>query len=82
MNEEELNQIIEALEELEKDMTIPRNVKQKIQKTIQILREKSEISIKVNKALNELDEMADDANMQPYTRTQLWNLVSMLEALN
>lgn len=81
MAEEEINQIIEALEELEKDMTIPRNVKLKIQKTIQILKEGSEISIKVNKALNELDEMADDANMQPYTRTQLWNIVSMLETV-
>jgi len=28
-----------------------------------------------------LDEVSDDNNIQPYTRTQIWNIASMLEAL-
>ena len=34
---------------------------------------------KINKALHELEEVAEDTNMQPYTRTQIWNVVSLLE---
>lgn len=82
MTEERIESVIESLEELEKDITIPRNVKIRLQSTIQILKEDLDISIKVNKALNELDEIADDANMQPYTRTQLWNIVSLLETIS
>ena len=44
------------------------------------LQEDKEISIKINKALDELDEIGDDANMEPYTRSQIWNLVSALES--
>ena len=78
----QLKEIIEILEELEEDMTVPRNVKDKIKTTIEILKEKTEdLKISINKALHELDEIADDANLQPYTRTQIWNIVSLLEKI-
>jgi uncharacterized protein (UPF0147 family) len=75
----EVQQIIEALNELQGDIVVPRNVKVKIGETIKILEEDTEMSIKVSKALNELEEVADDANLQPFTRTQIWNVISMLE---
>jgi len=37
--------------------------------------------IRINKALHELEEIADDINLQPFTRTQLWNIVSILEKI-
>jgi len=77
--EEDIKQIIEFLSELLEDATVPRNVKIKIQSTIDVLKENEETSIRINKALNELDEIADDTNMEAYTRTQIWNAVSMLE---
>ncbi len=80
--EESIKDVVEALKELEEDVTVPRNVKTNIQNTIKALSEEGELSIKINKALNELDEVADDTNMQPYTRTQIWNIVSMLEKMN
>ena len=81
MPEKEVKDIIEQLSELLEDNTVPRNVKSKIQTIINSLNEDAELSLKVNKALNILDEISDDNNIQPYTRTQIWNLVSMLEAL-
>ena len=77
----EIESIIEALEELQGDRTVPKNVKSKIGATIFVLKEKVETSIKVSKALSELEEIAEDTNMQSYTRTQIWNIVSMLEAV-
>ena len=33
----------------------------------------------MDEELDEFDEISNDTNLQPYTRTQLWNVVSMLE---
>ena len=79
--EEKLKSIIELLSELENDSTVPRNVKAKISNASKALSDSIEVSVRVHKALNELDEIADDSNVQPYTRTQIWNIVSILETL-
>jgi len=76
------DETIEKLEELEKDVNIPKNIKIKIEGIIDILKEDTELSIKINKALNELDEISNDSNLEPYTRTQIWNIVSILEKIN
>ncbi len=81
-DEQKIKEVIETLTRLQEDTTIPKNVKIKIRNIITALKEKNtEPSIKINEALHQLDEIADDANMQPYTRTQIWNVVSMLEKL-
>lgn len=78
---ERLQQIINALTELSGDNTVPRNVKNQLARAIAVLNSDEEHRIKVSKALEELDEVIDDPNMQPYTRTQLWNIVSLLETV-
>ncbi|MBW2997238.1 UPF0147 family protein [Candidatus Woesearchaeota archaeon] len=81
--DERVQNIIEALEELTNDNTVPRNIKSKVDEVIGILKEDNgqDMSIKVNKALSELDEISDDTNIQAYTRTQIWNIASMLETI-
>ncbi len=82
MPESEINEVIESMSELLSDNTVPRNVKLKIETIISSLQEKNDSSLRINKALSILEEISDDNNIQAYTRTQIWNLVSMLEALN
>ena len=77
----DVNSIISALSELEQDSTVPRNIKEKIQKTIETLQGSGEMSMKIDKVLADIDEIADDINLQAYTRTQIWNIVSMLEKI-
>jgi len=72
--------IIEDLKELEVDGAVPKNVKIKLQKTIEAL-QMDNISLGKDKAIQELDEVADDINLQPYTRTQVWNIISRLEKI-
>lgn len=83
LQNDEIQEIISSLEELGSDMTVPKNIKLKIEGIIGILRsaEKSDISMRINKSLNMLDEISDDNNLQPYSRTQIWNIVSLLESL-
>lgn len=82
MPRKQISEVIEILEDLENDAAVPRNVKEKIKNTIESLREKTDLKMGVNKALHELDEIADDPNLQPYTRTQIWGIVSLLEKVS
>ena len=78
--QEQVQQIIEALTQLSEDTTIPKNVRSKITNAIQVLNEDTELSLKIDKALQFMDDVSNDTNIQPYTRTQIWNIVSLLEA--
>lgn len=81
MGNKEIENIIEIFNEMHEDSTVPKNVRTKIQEIINTLKEDTQLSIKVNKALNDLDEIASDVNLQPYTRTQMWNIISILEKM-
>ena len=81
MSEEKIQNIIEALHELLDDRSVPKNVRVRIENSITMLTQQTEPSLRVNKALTELDHVSDDSNMQPYTRTQIWNIVSLLEMI-
>jgi uncharacterized protein (UPF0147 family) len=77
----ELEDVVFVLNELLEDTTVPKNVKAKIKMIIESLNEDTELSLRINKALNILDEISDDNNIQTYTRTQIWNIASLLESL-
>lgn len=82
MGEEQLFSVITMLRELQEDSSVPKNVRTKIETTIKSLEEDSEISIKISRALHELESVAEDNNVQSYTRMQLFNIVSALEMLS
>lgn len=73
--------IITALQELESDTTLPKNIKTKLATTIKLLTENAEQSIKVSRALHALESLGDDSNVPSFTRTQVFNIVSMLEVV-
>lgn len=82
IDKEALNNIFEAITELQEDSTIPKNIKTKLTLVVGLLKdEKCDKLIMINKALDEIGELSNDINIQTYTRTQLWNLISMLESI-
>ena len=81
MVHEEIGNVVATLCELKEDITVPKNVRLKVEKVMKLLNEETEIDIKVSKALNELEEIADDVNLQSYTRSQVWNVISALEKI-
>ena len=81
MSDSDFDIIVETLKQLKDDSGIPKNVKLKINDVIDILQGELEKSIKVDKAMHIFDEFSDDSNIDPFTRTQLWNIVSSLESL-
>lgn len=82
MEEQRITSIIESLQEIANETSIPRNIKERLLNIIHILKNSDEeLSLRKDKALSELDEVVEDTNLQPYSRTQIWNIVSALEIL-
>lgn len=73
--------VIDAISELLEDNTLPKNVREKLHNININLKNQSEHSLKIDKALHDLEGISEDSNLQSYTRTQVWNLVSMLETV-
>ena len=79
---EQIKEIVNILEDLERDGSVPKNIKDRFNVIVGVLKENVDVKIKVNKALHDFDDISDDVNLQPYTRTQIWNIVSLLEKIS
>lgn len=82
MLEEKTKEVVEVLLQIEQDLTIPKNVREKVRNTIIALQSKEkDVAIKINESLQELDDVANYPNLPPYTRAQIWQIVSLLESI-
>ncbi len=80
--EADITQIIEILQELSIDRKVPRNVRSVIEDARkELMRTEENLATKINTIVSMLDEISNDPNIQSFTRTQIWNVVSMLEAV-
>ena len=74
--------VISLIQQVASDRTVPRNIRAKCEESIIILQdENQEPAIKVNKVISSMDQVSNDPNIPMYTRTQIWNIVSILESL-
>ena len=79
----DIESIINMLDEISEDRTVPRNVRSLIEEAKEGLKnEKHDMAVRINSAISILDEVSNDQNIPVYTRTHVWNIVSMLEAMN
>lgn len=73
---ERIKEVISCLEELHEEFDVNRQLKEKASKVISILKGDSEMA--AEKALIELEELST-LDLPSYCRTQLWDIVSLLE---
>ncbi len=76
-----IEDVIFVFDELLDDSTVPKNIKAKISEMKQIVENDADNSIKINRILDDLEELSNDNNTPSYVRTQLWNIVSILESI-
>ncbi len=75
-----LDEIREIIAELAQDRKIPRNVRAVLEDAVKELENDSlPEKTRVNTVITMLDEISNDPNLQPFSRTEIWNVVSMLE---
>lgn len=71
------------LDEIISDRSVPRNIRNMIEEAKKSLdNEAQDVAVRINGAISLLDESSNDTNIPTYTRTQIWNIVSMLEIMN
>ena len=78
----DMDTINRLLDEINDDRSVPKNIRNSVMEARQHLNSDADIAIKVNSAVSILDELSNDPNIPIYTRTQIWNIVSMLEILD
>lgn len=74
-----LNDIIELIEELKEEGGFPKNVRETLNNVQGLLGQNPP---DVHKALQELEDVVDSADLKSFIRTQLWDLMSALETLS
>jgi len=73
--------VIPLLKQIAEDRTVPRNIREKVEASIAALQNnKEDVKMRINTAVSNLDEVSSDPNIPMYTRTQVWNIVTALEA--
>ncbi len=76
------NSLVDALsmvDELINDNNVSRSVRETMRGVMDILNEDSELPVKCDKAI-QLLTLNDDPNIDSFTRTRIWSILSMLEA--
>jgi len=74
--------IIPLIQQIANDRTVPRNIRTKCEESIKILQnDKEDVAIRINTVISSMDDISNDPNIPMYTRTQIWNIVSILESM-
>jgi len=76
-----VTELIDLLNEISDDSSTTKNLKTKIHHIVAILSAEGDLSLKLSKASHELDELASNADIDSYTRTQLLHIVGALETV-
>ncbi len=79
---EALNDVLEILERIIHDDTVPRNVRRTAGEIKEDLLQGGDIPLKAATAISTLEELSSDPNLPMHVRTMIWNLVSNLERLS
>jgi len=80
--EARLKQIMDVLDQLADDTSVPRNIRRGATEAKDRLLQKEEaLDIRSASAVMILDELANDPNIPLHGRTLIWNIISQLETV-
>ena len=80
--EEKLKPIIDIMEQLAEDTSVPRNIRRGAREARERLLNDSEaLDVRTASAIFMLDELANDPNIPIHGRTLIWDLISQLETV-
>jgi uncharacterized protein (UPF0147 family) len=78
-SEKRIRQIVEILDQLSEDTSVPRNIRRGAKESKEILlNTKEALDVRTASATLILDELANDPNIPLHGRTLIWNIINML----
>ena len=79
--EAKLEEIISLMDDIIQDTSVPRNIRSAVSDAKElVLKKEGDPVVNITQAIYILDEASNDVNVPMHTRTQLWSLISALEA--
>lgn len=80
--EKRFKQVTSILSYIGEDRTTPRNIRRAAKEALNTLTATGQShAVRAAQAINILDDISQDPNMPAYTRTRIWNIVSLLEVV-
>lgn len=77
-----ISAVVTRIEDVKDSSSLPSNVKDMLDRATDALEdEDEELSVRINTATSILDEVSNDPNIAQHTRTEVWNIASMLESV-
>ncbi len=78
--EKRFKHVMSILSYISEDRTTPRNIRRSAKEALKTLTTPGQShAVRAVQAINILDDVSQDPNMPAYTRTRIWNIVSLLE---
>ncbi|PIT84561.1 hypothetical protein COU37_02675 [Candidatus Micrarchaeota archaeon CG10_big_fil_rev_8_21_14_0_10_45_29] len=81
MPEERIKEILELMDLLLEDNSIPKNIRKVVGDAKNSLKMDDEVSTRVSSAVQALVQISEDINMPMHARTQVWTILSGLESI-
>jgi uncharacterized protein (UPF0147 family) len=79
---EDIKQIVEVLNQVIKDNSVPRNIRRGAEEARKILQDETQdIKDRASSAQYILEGLSNDRNLPMHARTVLWNVAGALETL-
>jgi uncharacterized protein (UPF0147 family) len=76
-----VEEIMELMGGVIDDSSVPKNIRKALSEAKERLRADEELTVKVSAAIYSLESVAEDVNMPPHARMQIWSIMSELESL-
>ena len=77
-----MKQAMSIMNMVAEDNTTPRNIRRTAKQASDILLDESlSMAARAANAIDILDQISQDPNMPMYTRTRIWNVISVLEGI-
>ena len=72
------DEILAIMQDIIADRAVPRNIRAKLDEAVSKVRLANVTSL--SEAIYLLDDISNDVNMPDHTRTDIWHLISLIEA--
>lgn len=77
-----LNQIVDVLDQLSEDTSVPRNIRRgATEAKTRLNQDREALDVRVAGAIGKLDDLANDPNIPMHGRTVIYRIISELENL-
>lgn len=81
MVEKKVSEIIELIDNVSSDTSVPKNIRRALAEAKEKLKGGGELSTRISSAVYCIEAVSEDINMPMHARTQIWAILSALESL-